>query len=142
MKRTVLFIAISGIAALVIVSCKKSDSPNSKPSQQSLIGTYKLASYTASGGGQTEDMMKYMDACLKDDQILLKADSVYQYVDAGTTCNSNGNWSGQWYVSNSYFIIDQDTSNIKSFNGSSLVLTDSYTDQGMTVTETRTFTKQ
>jgi len=142
MKRTLLFLVISGTAALIITGCsKKSDTQAA--TMKNLAGTYKLTAYTATSGGVTIDGMQNMDACQKDDQLKLNADSTLNYIDAGTTCSPDGSYTGSWVVSGNYLILDgSDSSTIKSFNGSTLVVTFNLTYQGSTVVNTQTLTKQ
>jgi hypothetical protein len=145
MKRTVLFLVISGTAALIITGCsKKNDSV--AVSVKSLAGTYKLTAYTASSSGITIDMMPNVEDCEKDNLLTLKADSTYSYKDAGTVCSIDASTDGQWTISGNYFISDgltpTDSATVKSYSGSSLVLTTTMTDQGTTAVLTQTLTKQ
>ena len=143
MKKTLLFIVISGasLLALVLSGCSKKNDATA-PTMKSVVGTYKLTALTATGGGVTVDGMQSLDACQKDDNLKLNADSTYNYIDAGTTCSVNGSYDGQWYISGSYFIQDGDTSTIKSFNGTTLVLTTTGVSSGISVVATETLTKQ
>ena len=146
MKRTLLFLVISGTAALIITGCSKKNDANSYSVKQ-LAGTYKLTASTATSGGVTLDAMQYIDACQKDDLTKLNADSTFEYVDAGVSCG-NGNVVGTWLVKGNLLItLDEgsstpDSITIKSFNGTNLVLTSTEVQQNITVVGTITYTKQ
>ncbi|HVV05153.1 MAG TPA: lipocalin family protein [Puia sp.] len=143
MKKPLLLIAVGAISllTLLLAGCSKKDSGGSY-SMKSVAGAYKLTASTVTSGGITVDYMPYLDDCEKDDLLTLNADSTYVYTDAGTTCTPDGSTSGQWYISGSYLIQDGDTVNIKSFNGTALVLTFTGSSGGVTGTSTTTLTKQ
>ena len=143
MKKTLLFVAVSiaSLLTLFLAGCSKKDSGGSY-SMKSVAGNYKLTASTVTSGGATVDYMPYIDDCQKDDLLQLKDDSTYIYTDAGTTCNPDGSSTGEWYISGSNLIQDGDTVNIKSFNGTALVLTYTGTSGGVSATSTTTLTKQ
>ena len=143
MKRTVLFFGFSvATSILVITGCSKKNDAQSYTVKQ-LAGTYKLTAATATSGSATVDMMQFMDDCEKQDLNKLNADSTYEYI---TTCNGGNTSEGKWVVKGNLLISDPDTYpdtvTIKSFNGSTLVFTITETDQGVTVVNTSTYTKQ
>jgi hypothetical protein len=142
MKRTLLFFIVCGTAAtLIISSCSKKNDTEAYTNKQ-LVGTYKLTASTATSAGATVDLMQYMDDCEKDDLLVLNADSTFDQIDAGVSCgNSDG--SGTWVVSGNLIIVGgNDSSTIKSFNGKTLVLSQTEIEQGKSVVETTTMTKQ
>jgi len=148
MKKPLLFIAVITVSrlTLLLAGCSKKDSGSSY-SMASVAGSYKLTSATITYGGVTQDGMDLLfDPCQQDDILQLKADSSFIYTDAGTTCSSDGSYTGKWYISGSYLIQvvgqEKDTANIKSFNGTALVLTGAGDLGGVPFTATTTMTKQ
>jgi hypothetical protein len=131
----------------MISGCKKSDS--SGYSAQKLAGTYKMTAATATSGGITIDKFATMPDCEKDDimKIFASPEVNVEYIDAGTVCGGGtiGNdYSEKLAIKGDLFITlpdtDPDTSTIKSFNGSTLVL--SFTENNQSVLVTTTYTKQ
>jgi len=142
MKKTLLFVMVSATALLLIISgcSKKNDSQAS--TMKNVAGTYKLTASTGAFGGVTLNIYDSIPACHRDDNYMLNADSTYQIIDAGTQCNPPDNSQGTWFISGNYFIRNgTDSSTIKSFSGSQLVI--SYTDNsfGFPLVTTETFTK-
>jgi len=144
MKKTLLFfvVSVASLLTLLLTGCSKKDSGSGSYSMKTVAGTYKLTASTVTVNGVTSDYMPNIPACEKDDIMQLNSDSTYIYTDAGTTCATNGSGSGQWFISGSLFVQDGDTLNIKSFNGSALVLTLTESQGGITGTSTTTLTKQ
>jgi len=142
MKKTVLFLTLTGLTTLIITSCsKKSDSP--ALSLQNVTGTYKMTAYTLVSAGVTIDAYSKLGSCERDDLLKLNADSTYNYKDAGTVCSPDGSYDGTWKLSGNYFIVDgSDSSTVTSFNGSTLVLATSDYYNGAAATFTSTYTKQ
>ena len=146
MKRTLLFFVISGTVALIINGCSKKNDAQSYTVKQ-LVGTYKLTASTSSSGGITVDNMTQMDDCEKDDLMKLLEDSTIQFIDAGTQCGSGANYSAKFTVKGNLLIQSPetdyaDTATIKSFSGSTLVLTAKEEYQSASVLTTVTFAKQ
>ena len=149
MKRTVLFVFSVATSILIITGCKKSDSSSGYSAQQ-LAGTYKMTAATSTSGGITVDRFANMPDCEKDDlmKIFASPTTEVEYIDAGTVCgggSSGDDYSLKLAVKGNLFITlpdtDPDTTNIKSFNGSTLVLTFTEGNQG-SILNTTTYTKQ
>ena len=146
MKKTIAFIAISGAAVLIISSCSKKNDASYTVKQ--LAGTYKLtaAKATVPGFGEV-DAYEQMDECEKDDLQILREDSTYEYVDAGTQCQDDNSGSGKFTVVANLLISDPntdhpDTATIKSFNGTNLVISSKFSYSGLDIPATMTLTKQ
>lgn len=77
-----------------------------------------------------------------DDLVQLKSDNTFQYTDAGQTCAGSTNMSGSWSLSGTAFMLDGESRNVESFNGSTTVLKQTETAYGLTVTTVSTITKQ
>lgn len=143
MKRTLLLLILTGCAAILVsTGCSKKNDSQTYTNKQ-LAGTYHQTAWTATTAGVTVDKFKDMDACEKDDVLYLNADSTFEAVDAGTTCTINGSGTGTWVVSGNLIIIGgNDSSTIKSFNGTNLVISQLDTEQSQPVTYTTTLTKE
>jgi hypothetical protein len=145
MKKTLLFVVVSvALFVLAISGCSKKNEDVS-PTMKNVAGTYKMTALTGSFGGFTLNLYDSVPACQKDDNYKFNADSTYQYIDAGTQCDTSYDYSGTWVISGSYIILDQqgeqDSATIKSFNGSQLVITFTDNSTGFPISATQTFTK-
>ncbi len=144
MKKTLLLFTIctATVFTLTISGCSKKDNNTGGTTMKNVAGTYQLTALTITSGGVTIDGKAQMDDCQKDDNIKLNADSTYNYIDAGTKCQPDGSYDGNWKISGNLLIVDSDTSTIKSFNGTTLVTTVSGTQSGIAYTSTQTLTKK
>ncbi|MBN9382799.1 MAG: hypothetical protein J0H74_18685 [Chitinophagaceae bacterium] len=151
MKKTLLFAVLSIAASiLIITSCKKSDSP--AYSAEKLAGTYKLTAATSTSGGITIDRFAEMEDCEKDNilKILASPKTEIEFIDAGIICGGGtvgDSHSESLAIKGNLFILSPgtdmaDTSTIKSFNGSTLVITTTEENQGISILNTSTLTKQ
>ncbi|HEY4208348.1 MAG TPA: lipocalin family protein [Puia sp.] len=142
MKKILLFSLVSfALLALAVSGCSKKNNDSAAITMKNVAGTYKLTALTGTVGGFSANLMDSVPACQRDDNQKFNADSTYQYIDAGTQCDSSVSGSGTWYISGNYFIQDTDTLIIKSFNGSQLVLTFTDNSFGIPITATETITK-
>lgn len=122
------------LSALVILatSCKKDkdDDAQVTPTTQNLAGTYKVTKIEMQVTGQpavdmTSQFNSQLEPCQKDNVHKLNADLTYQWVDAGTKCDPDESYSDTWSLTNSTtIVVDDATYTIKSFNGSTLVLSE------------------
>ncbi|MDO6433863.1 lipocalin family protein [Flavitalea sp. BT771] len=145
MKKTVLFFVISGAVVQIINVCSKKNDAQSYTVKQ-LAGTYKLTASTSTSSGITVDNVAQMDACEKDDLMKLQEDSTIVFVDAGIQCASGGDYSAKFTVKGNLLIQSPgtdyaDKATIKSFSGSTQVLTTAEKDQGVPVLTTVTFAR-
>lgn len=132
------------LCAATFSACKKDkDDDSLAVTKENLVGTYTVASIKWKVNGQEQDMTDYiLDPCQKDDQTTLKADSTYEYKDAGTVCSPNGDDTGTWSTDGKKVTIDGDANTVKSFTKSTLVFEETGTENGVTYTQTTTLSKK
>jgi hypothetical protein len=140
---TLLFILI---AVILLNSCAKTASIDiaTAITYQAVAGTYKLTAMTAqdySTGGQV-DLYAQMSACQKDDQEILSADGTYYHVDAGTQCNPPGSITSNWSLNVNKITIASTSGDIHSYDGKTLVVTSTQTNNGTAYLVTQTFVRQ
>jgi hypothetical protein len=138
MKR--MLIAFSALT-LMFTACKKDDVKKEvTPTKENLTGTWMVTSVKISNASGSMDLFSSFEACEKDDIYHLNADLSFEYEDAGTQCSPNNIYSGgTWALTSSTTIdIDGDVSTIKSFDGKTLVASQSDGD----VTQSITYVKQ
>jgi len=86
----------------MVFSCKKENNstPECKVNMTTLAGSYKLAAlqYKSSATATPVDYLAFMDACEKDNILILKTDGTYDSNDAGTVCNPSEAGNGTWHV--------------------------------------------
>lgn len=142
--KTLAFVVL---VASAFTACKKDKEESLAITKENLAATYTLASVTvkATGTPETDITKDYVEACEKDDQVILKADGTYQYKDLGTACDPNGDETGTFSVSGSTLsiTIDQDIDQvtIKSLTNKKLVIEETGDWGGTTVTFTTTFNR-
>ena len=145
MKKT--FLRSSVIVLLAIASltgCKKDKSEAVVPTQENLAGSYKLTAFTVklNANAETDGMANFL-TCEKDDLYKLNADLSFNYLDAGTACDPVGDDNGSWILVSptkiSFYGYEFD---IISFNGNTLVGSQTTVDGDNTYTVKGTFTKQ
>jgi hypothetical protein len=63
-----------------------------------LAGTYKLTEvkYKLSATLPEQDFLSLMEACEKDDLLILNSNGTYNYTDIGITCTPPGTITGTW----------------------------------------------
>jgi hypothetical protein len=94
--------AISALVfgSAVFFSCKKdkNQEPDCSITMQNLSGNYKLTAlkYKVTANAPEVDYFATMDACEKDDIIVLKSNGTYNYNDLGTVCTPSGTGNGTW----------------------------------------------
>ncbi len=141
MKKLMIFVAI---AAIAVTSCKKDDDgPASvKPTQSNLAGSWKTAGASLNG----TDYWGSIPACQKDDIYQLTATGTYTFTDAGTTCSTPPDTYNGTYMLNaaadSIMMSMDGAYKIRSFNGSTIVLEETYSVGGSSFVTTSTLVKQ
>lgn len=125
-------------------ACKKDKVEAVAVTKENLTGTYTLLSLKAKVGATPETEIKsdVMEPCEEDDLYKLNADLSFLYVDAGTPCNPAGDYEDMWSVSGNTISFYGYQMEVKSFNGKTLIGTETYTEQGITYVLTATFQKQ
>ena len=95
-----LIVLVFGSATLF--SCKKDKpaEPDCSITMPNLSGSYKLTAlkYKLNATTPEMDYLAFMDACEKDDVVVLKPNGTYEYNDAGTVCSPSGTDNGTWSV--------------------------------------------
>lgn len=143
--RKIIFAAFVFGSFLVINACsKKSSSPNNARTVQNLSGSYTITALTANAGGLTINLYDSLPACEKDNTIQLDANGIATFIDAGTKCVPSSDSSGTWSLSQNTdtIYVAGSASFIKSWDGSTLVLTNAETVSGIPVTATTTLSKK
>ena len=141
MKKMYTFLGVALLTGLIAASCHKS-SGSTAITMQSLSASYKITASSALVEGVSFNTYDSIPACEKDDVLKLNADSTYNYEDLGVSCNPNGSYTGFWSLSGSTIDLDSTFFTIKSFTGTTLVLSTSDTVSGIPVVATETLTKQ
>ena len=135
------------LATATFSACKKDKNDDGLAvTKENLAATYTLASvkYKVTGSSEkdvTSDP-NYVEQCTKDDQMILKSDLTYEVKDAGTQCSPSSAETGTWTLTGSKIAIGSDETTIKSLTKSTLVTEDSYTQSGVTLTWTTTFSRK
>lgn len=141
--RKILFGVTVIVVFLVINACKKSNSSsNSAKTVQNLTGSYSFTAITANAMGQTIDLYDSLPACERDNIVQLNADLSAKFIDAGTVCVPPSDSTGTWSLSQNTdtLYVAGGASYIKSWDGSTLVLTNSESITGVPVPVTVTST--
>ncbi|MEO6868029.1 MAG: lipocalin family protein [Ginsengibacter sp.] len=137
MKKILVFTFILGFT---IMSCKKDKDKSCALTEQNLLGSYKLTSmkYKASASTpEVEARDTFLDPCEKDDIITLLSNHTYQYKDAGTQCQPNGDYNGDWSLNGNSFSVDGDVANMDNFTCSGFTISaEGYYQDGDKVTMT------
>ena len=90
------------ITTSLLFSCNKKDIERAcTKDMPGISGSYKLTGfqYKMTPASAPVDYLASMDACEKDDIIVLKQDGTYIYNDAGNQCSPNGSDYGTWSMS-------------------------------------------
>ena len=141
MKKVFIFTFILGF---MFMSCKKDKDKSCELSEQNIQGSYKLTSLKYKASPTTPEidgMNMLLEPCEKDDIITLLPNKTYQYKDAGTQCQPNGDDDGKWSLSGNSLILDGEVANVDNFSCSGFTIStkDSYQDGDKT---TATYQKQ
>jgi hypothetical protein len=101
-KRTIKSVLITLLLGSTFMACKKDTVQEESCiiSTQSLAGTYKLTAlqYKQNNDATGQDYLALMDACEKDDRIILNANGTYTYKDLGVVCLPSQDDTGTWSV--------------------------------------------
>jgi Lipocalin-like domain len=109
-------------ALIAFNSCKKETSEQiCSLNMTSVAGTYKItkALYRASATDPEVDITNTYDACERDDIIVLHANGVLDYQDAGTPCIAS--YTSTWSLIGNSITLDGDPGTVESFDCSTLV---------------------
>ena len=140
-----VLLATSAISLLLIINaCKKSSTTSNARTVQNLSGSYMITALTASLSGLVLNLYDSLPACERDNVITLNTDGSAAFVDAGTKCVPPSDSTGTWSLSSNTdtVYVAGSASFIKSWDGSTLVLTNAEVISGIPVTATTTLKKQ
>jgi hypothetical protein len=139
-------LAVSAFTLLLVINaCKKTDSSNSSDKTvQNLSGSYSLTALTASLAGLSINLYDSLSACEKDNIIQLNTDGSAHFIDAGVVCVPPEDSTGTWSLSKSgdSLTVASTVAGIKSWDGKTLVLTNTETISGFPVLATTTLVKK
>jgi Lipocalin-like domain len=133
------------ILLLVINACKKTDSSNSSAKTvQNLSGSYSLTALTASLAGISINLYDSLSTCEKDNVIQLNTDGSAHFIDDGVVCVPSEDSTGTWSLSASgdSLTVGSTVAGIKSWDGKTLVLTNTESISGFPVLATTTLVKK
>ena len=145
MKKNIQFPIVAVLTVLMLsFGCKKTKDEAVSPTKENLAGTYKLLSIKVKTSGAAEEDVTddYLETCQKDDLYKLNTDLTYLYVDAGTTCDPEGDYQDVWQLAGNVISFDGWNFTIQKFDGKNLVGSETITQQGITVVITGSFQKQ
>jgi hypothetical protein len=139
MKKIILAFSFFTFLAFAIISCKKdhtpAQQPDPTPTVANISGDYTIAKITLKNTPTGQEVEQTYPDCKKDDELHFSANMVFNYVDAGTVCQSPGDWSGAWALPNSTTLeIDGSPATIIKFNGTNLNLSAYYDDTNTLIT--------
>jgi hypothetical protein len=138
MKKIILGFSIFAFLALVIVSCKKDTqqpAADPTPTVDNISGSYTIAKITLKNIPTGQEQEQSYPDCKKDDELHFNSTMVFNYVDAGVVCQSPGDWTGVWALTNSTTLeIDGSPATIIKFNGTNLNLSAYYDDNNSVIT--------
>ena len=141
-------LALLLLTSAIFTGCKKDDDNGNNDSlsisKENLAATYTLSSIKikATGYPESDATGTFIDACEKDDQLILKSDLTYEIKDMGTQCSPTSADTGAWAISGTKITIDGDESTVKSLTKGTLVLEDTYTQNNVTWTVTTTMNRK
>lgn len=91
----------------------------------------------------TIDVLAHMNSCDRDNLYVLKADMTTAVVDAGEQCSPSSDDTGTWSLpDNNTIVIDGQTYQIKSMDGTTLKMSAEYSEDGVEATINITYVKQ
>ena len=138
--------AASAIALFLVISaCSKSDNKVSDArTVDNLSGSYTIVSLTGSFGGLTVNLLDSLKPCERDNVIQLDNTMTAHFIDEGVACVPPSDSTGTWSLSPNAdtIYVASGASYIKSWDGKTLVLTNSETIIGIPFPITATTTLQ
>ena len=91
----------------------------------SIAGSYKTLSvkYKASSSAPEQDIFATLEACEKDDIVVLNSNGSANYSDVGTTCTPSGSYTSTWSSNGNNITMDGTSGIINLFDCKKLVVT-------------------
>jgi len=131
------------LALFTFASCKKDKADDAKPiTKENVIGSFKVTSLTYTMNGVTADGMQTLQDCEKDDLYIFKAENVFNYSDAGTTCSSPGDYSDTGTLSGDSIMLSGRALKITSLTPTAMNVTETTSGSGTSIVTNATFTRQ
>jgi hypothetical protein len=142
-----IFVACAAVALfLVFNACKKSESSSNSRTVQNFTGSYSITALSGNVLGTTINLYDSLPACDKDNLIQLNSNMTAAFVDAGVKCVPPSDSTGSWSLSanTDSLYLASTAAFIKSWDGKTLVLTNSQSVSGipLPITVTTTLVKQ
>jgi hypothetical protein len=140
----IVFTASAIALFLVISACSKSDKVSDARTVDNLSGSYTIVSLTGSVGGLTINLLDSLKPCERDNVIQLDNTMTAQFIDEGVACVPPSDSTGTWSLSSNAdtIYVAGGASYIKSWDGKTLVLSNSETIAGIPFPITATTTLQ
>jgi hypothetical protein len=123
MKQNIFYASAIFLGSFVFFSCKKNADTNSNITVESLSGTYALKALTWTYGGTTHNVYDSIEVCERDNLIKLNTDKTVNFIDAGTVCAPPADDNDTWSLSGDSLYLGATAAIIKSFDGTTLVIT-------------------
>lgn len=137
---------------LVFTACKKTNTTNSTDKTvAALSNSYKITAINVNALGLNFDEYATLEDCQKDNIVKLNTDLTSEYIDAGVACAPPEGTSGNWALSSNSDSITVSgvpafptglTAFIKTWDGTTLVLTETQLVNTTPTTTTLTLYKQ
>jgi hypothetical protein len=143
--RKIVFAVSAIVLFLAINACKKTSAISNARTVQNLSGSYSLTALTVNFAGVDFNVYDTLPPCQKDNIIQLNSSNMMaSFIDAGVPCVPPSDSTGTWSLSQNTdtIYVAGGASYIKSWNGSTLVLTNAETISGVPVTATTTLAKK
>jgi hypothetical protein len=141
-----IIFAASAIALFLVISaCSKSDNKVSDArTVENFSGSYNIIALTGDLGGVSINLYDSLKPCERDNVIQLDTTMMAQFIDVGVACVPPSDSSGIWSLSANAdtIYVAGGASYIKSWDGKTLVLTNTETISGIPFPVTATTTLQ
>jgi hypothetical protein len=137
MKKIIIAMSAFALLAFMFISCKKSKeaAPTVTPTVTTISGSYAISKVTLKNNATGQEQVQSYPDCKKDDQENFNSDLTFNYVDAGVVCQTPGDWSGAWGLTNSSTIeIDGSPFTIVLFDGTNLNLSTDFDADNKVIT--------
>lgn len=154
MQKSILFIPrlLSLVVfSLLLMQCKKDEAPPKTPSEL-MLGSWGLTAQTISPGFDfgngivVTDVFAILEACDKDDITIFKTNSEGEFNEGPSKCDPQYDQVTPfiWTLrsNNTILSIDGEDFNIIQLDNTTLKITYTLVDSGVTYTQTITFTKK
>lgn len=131
--RKILIACLATALFFAINACKKDSNNSGAKTVANLSGSYGITAISGNFGGLSINLYDSLPDCEKDNTIQLNTNMTAVFVDAGTKCVPPSDSSGVWSLSSNSdtLYLAGTAAYIKSWDGSTLVLTNSESVSGI-----------